>query len=135
MECVPFFSFAVEVSTNAVQVVAPAQKKRTWESRVKDVGDKWDESRDDICRDFIRTRKLSQSMCESCRMLVINRCIRCLTCKLSLCPRCDATVHVLHPFHQREIMRGSELAKMVSSEFIDPSSGQLIQRGRTGIAH
>lgn len=70
------------------------------------------------------------SKCNNCKTETHNCYIVCNTCKGYFCPECDLTTHTSNPFHQRECWIGQEIYQMQSSQFVEQSTGSIIQRGR-----
>lgn len=68
------------------------------------------------------------SKCNNCKTETHNCYIVCNTCKGYFCPECDLTAHTSNPFHQRECWIGQEIYQMQSSQFVEQSTGSIIQR-------
>ena len=75
----------------------------TWESRMETLNENWEASRSAIFEAILHSQNPSVELCDICHKApCLLRCDECSGRRM--CPKCDASIHEEHLFHDREAL-------------------------------
>lgn len=100
---------------------------KTWEQRRDKVEMDWNDNRSDLMSQFLYDQSFSSVLCSNCKENHFDSYyVKCLTCRMKICDKCDNIMHHQQPFHHRFFQNKDTLISLLPTEFIE--NGELITK-------
>lgn len=94
---------------------------RTWQERQVAHGLAWEAERKSVHERLVSSQKYCAKACDKCFMPdnTARQAVRCHTCMLHLCFKCDFEKHSREPFHKRMFVSKTRNDVLLPTEFFD----------------
>lgn len=100
------------------------EKDQSWDERVEATETAWKTVFENLLDVVFSCRAFSPVKCCNCQRALGCLSIRCNTCTVVYCGKCDLLKHEFNPFHSRLLESKNASTQLLSQEFVD-SNGKV----------
>jgi hypothetical protein len=102
--------------------------KKSWKERVEATECAWKEAFQTLLEEVFATQAFNFLPCKKCGLQLTAYVVRCSSCNMFYCGKCDLEHHESQPFHNRTLDTLTSSTCLLSHQFAD-ENGELFSKG------
>lgn len=128
-----FVHFFIVVLHNVIESVLDEKDyttilKKSWKERVEATECAWKEAFKTLIDDVFAMQAFHFLPCKKCGLQLTSYVVRCSSCNMFYCGKCDLEHHESQPFHNRTLDTLTSSTCLLSHQFAD-ENGELFSKG------